>query len=626
MNQARCPLQGVWRSANAAPVRGPAIANCESRIAYRNCSIRNLQSPRAGSALIVVLVLIVMLSLAAYQFSDRMIAENEASEYGLRQAEALACAESGIEYAATLLGQTEDPDQPLNLYHNPSEFAGVMVAVASVEENRGRFTFVAPLQTDASGTRIRAGLIDESAKLNLNAISSFGLEEAQEAAMLMNLPGMTEEIADAILDWIDDNDEPRSFGAESDTYESRTPPYTARNAPLESLDELLLVAGVTPQLLFGEDANHNGLLDPNENDGDASLPPDDADGILNPGWAAFLTVSSRESNLRADGTDKIDVNQSLLTDLYDQLAEDLDETQALFITAYRLNGPLNPPTTGSSSSGTSGGGSGGSGGGSGGSSAGGQSGGSSSSGRNGGSSSSQSTGNQQTDQALRQAASGMAAAVGGASGQPVTRGGLDISAGPKQDITSLFELVDAQVRVSLNKQPATILNSPWQSGAGLNETLRTLFNTVTTSTSTTIEGRINVNEARREVLLGIPNMTEQTVDQIMSKQLVSQDGAPLTDTLIQRSSPGWLLSDQLVDVATMTQLDPYVTTGGDVFQMQVLGHFDGRGPVVRIEATIDRSESPPRVVSRRDLTPLGPGYRPESLVPAGSGTTVSGSQ
>lgn len=624
--------------AGAATAAKKAACNLQSFYFFTSPRRRRFPShPRAGSALIVVLVLIVMLSLAAYSFSGRMIDENEVSEYGLRKAEALACAESGIEYAATLLGQEEDPEQPLSLYHNPSQFAGVLVATGSVAENRGRFTFVAPLESDTGGTRVRSGLIDESAKRNLNAISTFGLEEEQEAAMLMNLPGMTEEIADAILDWIDSDDEPRSFGAESDTYQSRTPPYAARNAPLESLDELLLVQGVTPQLLFGEDANHNGLLDPNENDGDASLPFDDADGRLNPGWAAFLTVSSRESNLRADGTDKIDANQALLTDLYDQLAEDLDETQALFITAYRLNGPSNPPpTTSGSSGGSSGSGTGGSSGGgtggsssgrSGGSSSGTGSGGSSSGGRTGGSSSgSQSTGNQQTDQALRQAASGMAAAIGGANGQPVTRGGLDISAGPKQDITSLFELVDAEVKVSLDKQPAQTLKSPWQTGSGLNESLRTLFDVVTTSTSSTIEGRINVNEARREVLLGIPEMTEQTVDAILSKQLVSQDGTPMTDTLIQRSNPGWMLIEGVADVPTMTTLDKYVTTGGDVFQMQVLGHFDGRGPVVRIEAVIDRGEIPPRVVSRRDLTPLGPGYRPESLVPPGTGTSVSGTR
>ena len=40
------------------------------------------------------------------------------------------------------------------------------------------------------------------------------------------------------------------------------------------LDELLLLRGVTPEFLFGEDLDRNGLLGPNEDDGDATAPPE----------------------------------------------------------------------------------------------------------------------------------------------------------------------------------------------------------------------------------------------------------------------------------------------------------------------------------------------------------------
>jgi hypothetical protein len=74
---------------------------------------------------------------------------------------------------------------------------------------------------------------------------------------------MTIEIADAILDWLDDDDEPREFGAEANTTR-RWPPYAPKNGPLETVEELLLVRGVTPQLLFGCDVNRNGMVDPDE--------------------------------------------------------------------------------------------------------------------------------------------------------------------------------------------------------------------------------------------------------------------------------------------------------------------------------------------------------------------------
>ncbi|MBL8851482.1 MAG: general secretion pathway protein GspK [Planctomycetaceae bacterium] len=541
-------------------------------------------SSRGGSALIVVLVLIVMLSLAAYSFSERMITENESSEYALKQAQARACAESGIEYAALMLDAEEDPEQPLALYHDPAMFAGVSLTGSS-SQVAGRFTFVAPYENDSTGTRVRAGLIDESAKLNLNAISSFELDEDQEQLLMMNIPGMTEEIADAILDWIDEDDDQRISGAENDDYESLSPPYTARNAAIESLDELLLVQGMTPLLLYGEDANRNGLLDPNENDADATLPLDNGDGLLDPGLAAYFTVDSLESNLQPDGSDKIDVNQDLLADMYDQIAEALGEDEALFITAFALYGATNVDPLDDSSS------------------------------------DELSTGNQQTDEGLQNAAAGMARAISGGEGV-VTRAGLDLTQGRTWTFDSLFDLVDAEVEAEINQETKT-LKSPWSSG-GDPESFKTLFDTLSTTTSATIEGRVNINEARREVLLGIPGMLESVADSIVSSQLIGEDGTPMTDTLLRRSTPGWLLLDGLVDVTTMRQLDKYVTAGGDVFRLQVLGHLDGPGPIVRIEATIDRTESPPRVVSRRDLAPLGPGYRPEWLVPAGNGGNATG--
>ena len=64
-------------------------------------------------------------------------------------------------------------------------------------------------------------------------------------------------------------------------------PYQIANAPLTTLDELLLVKGFTARIVYGEDANLNGLLDPNEDDGDASFPPDNGDGVLDRGLRAW---------------------------------------------------------------------------------------------------------------------------------------------------------------------------------------------------------------------------------------------------------------------------------------------------------------------------------------------------
>ncbi|MBI5091000.1 MAG: general secretion pathway protein GspK [Candidatus Hydrogenedentes bacterium] len=145
------------------------------------------------------------------------------------------------------------------------------------------------------------GFIDEASKLNLNAPTT-------TPEMLVALPNMTQDVVDAILDWKDADSDARPSGAESDYYLLQNPPYNCKNGNFESVEELRLVKGVTTDLLFGEDTNLNGVLDPNENDGAASSPDDDADGKLKRGLLDFVTIYSQEPNTRADGSRRLNVN------------------------------------------------------------------------------------------------------------------------------------------------------------------------------------------------------------------------------------------------------------------------------------------------------------------------------
>lgn len=59
------------------------------------------------------------------------------------------------------------------------------------------------------------------------------------------------EIVDALVDWIDEDDTESDNGAETSYYQSLDQPYSARNGPIHSIEELLLVRGITPELFFG---------------------------------------------------------------------------------------------------------------------------------------------------------------------------------------------------------------------------------------------------------------------------------------------------------------------------------------------------------------------------------------
>ena len=168
----------------------------------------------------------------------------------------------------------------------------------------GSFTIFRPTYDDTKPTAW--GLDDEASKINLNTAPR---------ELLLKLPNMTEDIVDAILDWRDTDATPGSAGAESAYYNGLTPPYNCKSQPFETLEELLYVKGVTPSLLFGEDFNLNGRMEPNENDGDQTWPVDNRDGKLDPGLWALCTVWSADHNVDGEGNKRINLNTASAPEL-----------------------------------------------------------------------------------------------------------------------------------------------------------------------------------------------------------------------------------------------------------------------------------------------------------------------
>jgi len=140
---------------------------------------------------------------------------------------------------------------------------------------------------------------DESGKLDINTASW---------EQLMGLPGMYSDIADAIIDWRDSDEDVSEEGVEYGYYENLTFGYPIRNAPFRTIRELLLVKGVTEELFYGEDTNLNGRLDYNEMDGDTNPPYDNGDTFLDQGWAAYITCYT--SNTTSTDTTQTGQNTS----------------------------------------------------------------------------------------------------------------------------------------------------------------------------------------------------------------------------------------------------------------------------------------------------------------------------
>ncbi|MEW6003224.1 MAG: helix-hairpin-helix domain-containing protein [Nitrospirota bacterium] len=101
-------------------------------------------------------------------------------------------------------------------------------------------------------------IMDESGKVDINTVSEVILKN-----LFINLGVQTEEvdtIVDSIMDWKDPDDFHRLHGVESDYYMSLPNPYKAKNANFDTLEELLLVKGMTSEILYGG-AEKKGIID-----------------------------------------------------------------------------------------------------------------------------------------------------------------------------------------------------------------------------------------------------------------------------------------------------------------------------------------------------------------------------
>jgi general secretion pathway protein K len=110
------------------------------------------------------------------------------------------------------------------------------------------------LPFDQGSCEIR--MMSEAGKININVASEFML---RKVIGQLGLEGEARDVVvDSILDWRDTNDFYRANGAENDYYLSLTEPYYCKNGNLDSIEELLLIRGVTPDLYHGKKGTPEG--------------------------------------------------------------------------------------------------------------------------------------------------------------------------------------------------------------------------------------------------------------------------------------------------------------------------------------------------------------------------------
>lgn len=246
-----------------------------------------LSQVQNGSVLIIVLWVAIGLVTVALYFAHAMSFELQASANTVAATEADMAIEGAARYVSNILANTQAGTLPQNLHCTNIAVGNAHFWIIGRATNELLTTLQEPAW----------GLVDEASKININATNV-------TYAVLTNLPNVTSDLADAIVDWRSTSATNNSISA---NYSSMQPPYSDKHGPFNTLDELRMVYGMDLATLYGEDANLNGFLDPNEDDADTLPPLDNRDGHLDSGLLEYLTIYSREPNTDTNGNPRVNI-------------------------------------------------------------------------------------------------------------------------------------------------------------------------------------------------------------------------------------------------------------------------------------------------------------------------------
>jgi general secretion pathway protein K len=248
-----------------------------------------------GMALIMTILIISLIVALTLQFNTSMRSNLQAA-VNLRDGIKLGCiARSGFNGALAVLhgdASSGNVDTLREDWAHTKSFSESSPSLFNV----GRFIVEI---ADLSGKIQLSQLVDKDGNYNSTQKSlfvrfmnstEFGLD-----------PEEVENIVDAIKDWIDTDNETTRFGAEDAYYQTLEKPYPCKNAPIEFLEELLFVRGITKELLYGSGEK--------------------------PGISQYLSPH---------GNGKVNINTANIL-ILKSLSDDIDQERAEDMVAYREN-------------------------------------------------------------------------------------------------------------------------------------------------------------------------------------------------------------------------------------------------------------------------------------------------
>jgi general secretion pathway protein K len=249
---------------------------------------------RRGFAVIIVLVAVLVLSMLAGALAVFMKVESQLAQNGNDDEKLLWLGRAGVERACWILAQ--EPGGPSSLQQIWAGGPGVG------PETNSPLTGISLENFPVGDGTISLKIIEQESKININHTDTPLLN--QILTTMGADAGSISLVSDSIQDWIDADDATRPAGAESDYYQGLTPPYNAKNAPIDDLEELQLIKGVTPEMFKGTPPDPDATFQHHKL-GFGNAPgqaPDYIFGlrdVLTPYSSGLININTADSNVLA---------------------------------------------------------------------------------------------------------------------------------------------------------------------------------------------------------------------------------------------------------------------------------------------------------------------------------------
>jgi len=198
-----------------------------------------------GYVLVIVLIVIAVLISVSSEFLIMAQVNTRYLQKFKEQQQAYTLAKAGVNLGKFIL----DADKK----GLSSGFLGMAPTDSSIDSYRDVWAIDYPELPFENGT-LKLKISDENSKINLTVLANEVVDQTPyyviTQTFFLNM-GLPVDLADTIIDWVDIDDAPYPYGAESNYYMQLPARYKSKNAGMDSINEMLMIKGITPAIFYG---------------------------------------------------------------------------------------------------------------------------------------------------------------------------------------------------------------------------------------------------------------------------------------------------------------------------------------------------------------------------------------